>query len=134
MGPAPQENPASGRSGFTLVELVIVIAILGILAGLAVPGFRQFVARSKRSEAYTALVAIYDSETEYFASNGRFASTFDDLGFDLLGGVRVDPSTIQGPYYTYSLATLNGAANFQAVANGDIDPGSPVRDILVVGK
>ena len=58
---------ASFGKGFTLIELMIVIAIIGILAAIAIPNFVKFQCRSKQSEARSSLKAIYTAEEAYRA-------------------------------------------------------------------
>lgn len=55
------------RKGFTLIELMIVVAIIGILAAVAIPAFLKFVKRSKTSEATRNLRLLFDSSAAYFA-------------------------------------------------------------------
>ncbi|MHB8783823.1 MAG: type IV pilin protein [Desulfobacteria bacterium] len=65
------------KKGFTLIELMIVVAIIGILAAIAIPNFLKFQAKSKMSEAKTNLGAIYTGQIAYFGeqnSYGSFAS------------------------------------------------------------
>jgi prepilin-type N-terminal cleavage/methylation domain-containing protein len=59
-------------SGFTLVELMITVAILGVLAVVAMTGFQAYVMRSKTGEAYMALDKIVTGELEYFGKNQTF--------------------------------------------------------------
>ena len=54
------------KKGFTLIELMIVVAIIGILAAIAIPNFLKFQAKSKMSEAKTNLGAIYTGQISYF--------------------------------------------------------------------
>ena len=54
-----------GKKGFTLIELMIVVAIIGILAAIAIPNFLKFQAKSKMSEAKTNLGAIYTGQLSY---------------------------------------------------------------------
>ena len=68
------------RKGFTLVELMIVVAIIGILAAIAIPNFIKFQAKSKQSEAKTNLKAVFTSEKSYFAERDSYA-TFTGSGF-----------------------------------------------------
>jgi prepilin-type N-terminal cleavage/methylation domain-containing protein len=60
--------------GFTLIELVIVVAAIGILASVAIPTFETYMLRSKTSEAHLALSKIVTGETAYFHSNDVFIS------------------------------------------------------------
>ena len=68
------------RKGFTLIELMIVVAIIGILAVVAIPGYMTYIKNSKTSEAKTNLKAIADGalsyyETEHYASDGMSSQT-----------------------------------------------------------
>jgi type IV pilus assembly protein PilA len=63
-----------GKKGFTLIELMIVVAIIGILAAIAIPNFLKFQAKSKQSEAKTNLKAVYVAETGYFGENNAYAN------------------------------------------------------------
>ena len=63
------------HAGFTLIEMMITVAIIGILAAIAVPSFAIFQARSRRSESYTNLSAIGRTEDAYYAESGTYVST-----------------------------------------------------------
>ena len=65
-----------GKKGFTLIELMIVVAIIGILAAIAIPNFLRFQAKSKQSEAKTNLSGIFTAEESHFAEKNTYA----DLG------------------------------------------------------
>jgi type IV pilus assembly protein PilA len=125
-----------GSKGFTLVELMIVVAIIGILAAIAIPNFLNFRLKAKTSEAKSNLGAIRSTEVAYFAEwniyidnqalvpNDRTAagtraqkaawtttSKFSILGFAPEGNV----------YYSYSLDDTAEASAFTANAVGDLD-------------
>src|SRR5258705_5436848 len=61
-----------GQKGFTLIELMIVVAIIGILAAIAIPNFLQYQLKSRQSEAKTNLQAINTSEVSFQAERGCY--------------------------------------------------------------
>ena len=73
-----------GQKGFTLIELMIVVAIIGILAAIAIPNFLRYQATSRQSEARTDLGGIFVAETSFFGERSRYGS-FDEIGFQLAG-------------------------------------------------
>ena len=60
------------ENGFTLIELMIVVAIIGVLAAIAIPNFRDCQLRAKRNEILLNLKAIYTAEKTYQVENDRF--------------------------------------------------------------
>ncbi|TMA28770.1 MAG: prepilin-type N-terminal cleavage/methylation domain-containing protein [Deltaproteobacteria bacterium] len=67
--------------GFTLIELMIVVAIIGILAAIAIPNFIKFQARSKQSEAKANMKAMFTAEKAFYQEKDRFSSYVAEVGF-----------------------------------------------------
>ena len=70
------------RRGFTLIELMIVVAIIGILAAIAIPNFIRFQARSKQGEAKANLKSLFTAQRSYFQEKDSFQTTIGDIGFN----------------------------------------------------
>jgi type IV pilus assembly protein PilA len=120
-----------GQKGFTLIELMIVVAIIGILAAIAIPNFMQYQAKSKQSEAKTNLGGIYVSEVAYFGEQNAFSGVFPTIGFVVastgsqrysytVDGTNVLAGTTVGACSTYTGSGVS-ATGFTALATGNID-------------
>ena len=71
----------NNSSGFTLVELMVVVAIIGILAAVAIPNYQKFQAKARQSEAKIALSAVYTSEKSFSVENNTYTACLGAIGY-----------------------------------------------------
>lgn len=96
------------RKGFTLIEVLIVIIILGILATLAIPQFGKMTKRARMAEAWAALGAVRTAEAVYYMEEDNYAIAIGDLDFD----------TPTGGGFSYTVSGPAGGASYTARAQG----------------
>lgn len=72
--------------GFTLVELMVVVAIIGILAAIAIPNYDKYQSKARQAEVKLGLVSIYTAESAFSAESGAFTLCLNSIGFGTEGG------------------------------------------------
>lgn len=102
------------QDGFTLVELMVVVAIIGLLSAVAIPNFQKYQARSKTAEAKLQLAAIYTAEASFFADYNIYHTCLNYMGYN-------PAEEVTSRYYAtgFSVAgTLDATAYTSAVNAG----------------
>jgi type IV pilus assembly protein PilE len=104
--------------GITLIELMIVIVVIGIMAAIAYPNYREFVARANRNEAKAALLRIATNQERFYLQNNSYTCDMTRLGFPVANTFVTDSQT-----YTVDVTACD-SNNFTAQAVYNI-PGDP---------
>lgn len=109
------------QSGFSLIELMIVVAIIGILTTIAVPNFQKFQAKAKQTEAKANLSAMYAAEKAFYAEWSQYYGIFGDIGYVPEGKLNYylsfgSKGTDPNAPWVASAGTGSGAACFETAA------------------
>jgi type IV pilus assembly protein PilE len=101
----------------TLLELMIVVAIVGILAAVAIPAYNGYVTRSRRADAFTALETVRAAQEMYRAEKGFYASDFFEGADNVLAGCS---SGMAGSNYDISVDRSVSITQFTADAEAQV--------------
>ena len=107
------------NKGFTLIELMIVVAIIGVLAAIAIPNFLNYQCKAKQSEAKANLGNIRTSQEAYFAEFDTYATSLANVGFSTKGNSRYS-YTSTGSATAFTATALAKTPGLKTAA-GDLD-------------
>jgi len=99
----------NSRKGFTLIELMVVVIIVGILAAVAVPIYRANIKKAAASEGAALLGAVLTAEKVYYAEHNTYTTDKADLGIDTVGNKY---------FKDYSISTDDATKGFTASTEG----------------
>ena len=123
---------ARNRKGFTLIELMIVVVIIGILAALAIPRFMRTSGKAKKAEAKTVLKQLFQLESAYYQEHDAFIAAANtaalvatNLGFD-------DPGA--DARYSYSVTAAGATFTATATELADADQDGTAGETLTMDQ
>jgi len=115
---------ADSKRGFSLIELMVVVAIAAILAAIAVPTYQGFVQKSRRASAMNAISAVVQAQERWRSNRNAYANSLEDLALAsttpdgyyriTLAGVGQPPGFVAG--YIVNASTVSGTAQAKDLA------------------
>lgn len=116
--PASPLLRARAARGFTLVEIMLALVVVGVLAAVALPAYQQAVQKGRRSDAIAMLTAVQQAQERWRANRTGYAANLSDLGF----------SSGQSPKGYYEIALSNVAMSTYTVTATPISSGAQAKD------
>ncbi len=109
------------QKGFTLIELMIVVAIIGILAAIAIPAYQDYTARAQSTEALSLLSGVKSGATEYWSDKGNWPK-LESIGFDNVSSKYISALKFSSGKYS---------AQFRAQSENAVSPKLAGKQIIL---
>jgi type IV pilus assembly protein PilE len=107
--------------GFTILELLTVVAILGIISMVAIPSYQDYVRKGKRAEGRIALLAAAQSQERYFTANNTYTTNLSAAGIPSYSGTQASSAA-------YTISVVAGAAGIATSFTAKATPANNFSD------
>lgn len=107
-------------SGFTLVELMVTLAVVGILLSIAIPAYKDYLIRANKSAVKAVMLEIASRQEQYLMNSGAYATTYAQLNYSIPTEVSTyfDLTLTAGTNSTSTVTALQGLPTFTITASG----------------
>jgi len=112
--PRTQARISRVARGFTLIELMIVVAVIGILTSIALPAYQKYIRESRRADAKSAVLDLASREERFFSANNTYTTSATALGYGSAFPLAVNASGQS--YYSLSVPSVTAASGTGATA------------------
>src|SRR5690554_3387041 len=113
-------NVMTKNKGFTLIELMIVVVIIGILSSIALPSYQQYTMRANRTDGMSAIQMLLDAQERYYADHISYTADLTKLGL-------ADPYATPEGHYSIKASSCGGGLS-QCVELTTTAQGSQAKD------